>query len=125
MPSSFEKAARPAKRARVTPSAADIRISYDAQPYSEPILTAPPTSTVKKFCSTTPTVVLGFDIETHDWLVDSDKRGRVGESGFYTNIDTGNLGYQRGRKLNGTMTSLDWIQPSMPSLSTSWHGCKS
>ena len=109
MPWSTDKCAQPPqKRPRVaTPRAADIRITYDEKPYSEPILVAPPKSVVAKLCATTPKMVLGYDIETHDWLVDGAMQGRIGDFGCYATIDEGNLKYQRIVQLGWVVGKVD------------------
>ncbi len=49
-----------------------------------------------------PSIVVGFDIETHDWLDHTDNRGHIGELGWYTMKEESSLRFDR-------LVQLGWV----------------
>lgn len=62
--------------------------------------TAPPGVVLNKIGN--PDLVIGVDIETHDWLHDQCNKGQIGQFGFYTLRDERDLAYSR-------MIQLGWV----------------
>ena len=59
-----------------------------------------------------PHVVMGFDVETHDWLVDADgkdldRKGRIGNFGWYTDKPPALMQYARIVELGWALVTAD------------------
>ena len=58
-----------------------------------------------------PPVVMGFDIETHDWLDSSDGRGHIGELGWYTMKEESSLRSDRVVQIGWATGTADLQAP--------------
>ena len=58
------------------------------------MVTKPPDAAISRV-DPPATLVIGFDVETHDWKEESTKKGRYGEHGFYTITTADELLFKR------------------------------
>ena len=84
------------------PRAADVKFGPAESTTLENI--APPTF-VKRLLEA-PSLVIGFDVETHDWL-DGERKGRIGDFGWYTMDPPALMQYPRIVELCWVLVAVD------------------
>jgi hypothetical protein len=70
----------------------------------------PPQVLLERLCD--PRVVVGFDIETHDWLDNSDGRVHIGELGWYTMKEESSLCFDRIIQIGRAISEADIQAPA-------------
>ena len=82
------------------PSAAAIVVTSDASDVKLLPLPQPVQARLGK-----PAIIAGFDCETHDWRVGTERKGRIGPFGWYTNND--DMSFARIVQLGWSIAGID------------------